>query len=92
MKSISPEQEEKIMSAGKYRCKECGAPLELFLTSYYRFPIDGDSGEIGEVYEENVPGSNEYVEVQCSEGADDDCGFIYRGGEIIERSSNKGGE
>ena len=65
------------MSTGKYRCKICGAPLELFASLYSRHPIDEDSGEIGEVLEENVPGSIEYREVQCSEDADHDCGLIY---------------
>lgn len=79
------------MPAENYRCKECGAPLELFATLYSRSPIDENTGEIGEAYEENIPGSNEYLEVQCSEDADHDCGFVYRDGEIVERCP-KGGE
>jgi DNA-directed RNA polymerase subunit RPC12/RpoP len=54
------------MSQGKYRCRQCGAPLELFATLYSRSPI-------------------EYLEVQCSEDADHDCGFIYRDDKIVER-------
>ena len=73
------------MSQGKYRCRQCGAPLELFATLYSRSPIDEETGEIGEAYEENVPGSNEYLEVQCSEDADHDCGFIYQDDKIVER-------
>jgi|GEM_PF-3838235 len=65
------------MSTGKYRCKTCGAPLELFAISYSRHLIDEDSGEIGEALEENVPGSNEYHEVQCSEDADHDVGITH---------------
>lgn len=65
------------MSTGKYRCKECGAPLELFAILYSRHPIDEHSGEIGEALEENVPGSNEYQEVQCSENADHDVGLTH---------------
>ena len=73
------------MSAGRYRCKECGAKLELFATLYSRSPIDEDTGEIGEAYEENILGSNEYLEVQCSENADHECGFIYQDAKIVER-------
>lgn len=80
------------MSQGKYRCRQCGAPLELFATLYNRSPIDEETGEIGEAYEENVPGSNEYLEVQCSEDADHNCGFVYQDGEIKEHSSSEGGE
>lgn len=63
------------MSTGKYRCKTCGAPLELFVILYSRHLIDEHSGEVGEAYEENVPGSNQYHEVQCSEDADHDVGL-----------------
>lgn len=73
------------MSQGKYRCRQCGAPLELFATLYSRSPIDEDTGKIGEACEENVPGSNEYLEIQCSEDADHDCGFVYQDDEIVER-------
>ena len=65
------------MSTGKYRCKICGAPLELFASLYSRHPIDEHSGEIGEACEENVPGSNEYHEVQCSEDADHEYSLTY---------------
>ena len=64
------------MSNGKYRCKTCGAPLELFAILYSRHAIDEHSGEIGEALEENVPGSNEYQEVQCSQDADHDIGPV----------------
>jgi hypothetical protein len=73
------------MSPVKYRCRQCGAPLELFATLYSRSPIDENTGGIGEAYEENILGSNEYLEIQCSEDADHDCGFIYKDGEIVER-------
>jgi len=65
------------MSTGKYRWQTCGTPLELFAVLYSRHPIDEDSGEIREAYEENVPGSNEYHEVQCSEDADHYVGLTH---------------
>ena len=63
------------MTNPNFKCKQCGAPLELFETTYSRSPIDEDTGEIGVPYEENIPGSDVHSEVQCSEDADHNCGF-----------------
>ncbi len=63
------------MSEQNFKCKKCGAKLELFEATYSKSPIDEETGEIGVPYEENIPGESIHTEVQCSENADHDCGF-----------------
>jgi len=63
------------MTDQKFKCKECGASLDLFETTYSRSPIDKETGEIGVPYEENIPGESTHAEVQCSEDPDHNCGF-----------------
>jgi len=64
------------MSNRKFKCKQCGAALELFEITYCRSPVDEKTGEIGVAYEENIPGESSDAEVQCSEDADHKCGFV----------------
>ena len=69
-----------------FKCKQCGAPLELFETAYHRSPIDEETGEIGAAYGENIPGENSDTAVECSENGSHKCGFtIDKLTEVIKK-------
>lgn len=67
------------MTNQRFKCKECGSPLDLFETTHSRSPVDGETGEIGVPCEENIPGESTHAEIQCSENPDHDCGFDIDG-------------
>ena len=76
----------------KYLCKECGGDLEVRFIGevMYRAEVDSDTGEEGEITEEEALGSNQYS-IVCSEDDTHNCGFFYECGKAVAKEPKKEG-